>query len=124
MRIGALSALTGLSRDTLRFYEREGLIHSEPSKEPTNTYRHYPDDSAQRLRMITDARDAGLSIADLKTLLDFMETGDLGAFDLDAYLDDRIAKLEHVIATAERTLAVLSGTRDAIRMTADVYIPD
>lgn len=124
MRIGALSALTGLSRDTLRFYEREGLIHSAPSREPTNTYRDYPEDTAQRLRMITDARDAGLSIADLKTLLDCMEHGDIGSFDLDAYLDERIAQLEHVIATAKRTLSVLTGTRDAIRMTTQAHIPD
>lgn len=124
MRIGALSALTGLSRDTLRFYEREGLINSFPSTETTNTYRDYPDDTAQRLRMITDARDAGISIADLRTLLDCMEHGDIGSFDLDGYLDERIAQLEHVIATANRTLAVLSGTRDAIRMTTQVHLPD
>lgn len=124
MRIGALSALTGLSRDTLRFYEREGLISSTASDEPTNTYRNYPDDTAQRLRMITDARDAGLSVADLRTLLNFMETGDLGAFDLEAFLDERIAQLDHVINTAQRTRAMLSATRSAIEMTTQVHVPD
>jgi DNA-binding transcriptional MerR regulator len=124
MRIGALSALTGLSRDTLRFYEKQGLIRSLPSSEPSNSYRNYPDDSAERLRMITDARDAGLSIADLKTLLDCMESGDLGAFDLDAFLDERIAQLEHVIATAQRTLEMLRGTQDAITMYDHIHIPE
>lgn len=124
MRIGALSALTGLSRDTLRFYERQGLIQSLPSAEPSNTYRDYPDETAERLRMITDARDAGLSIADLKTLLDWMETGDLGTFDLEAFLDSRIAQLDHVIATACRTRDMLQNTRDAVQMTTEVHIPD
>lgn len=124
MRIGALSALTGLSRDTLRFYERQGLIQSLPSAEPSNTYRDYPDETAERLRMITDARDAGLSIADLKTLLDWMETGDLGTFDLEAFLDSRIAQLDHVIATACRTRDMLQNTRDAVQMTTEVHVPD
>ncbi len=123
MRIGALSALTGLSRDTLRFYEKQGLIRSQPSSEPSNTYRDYPEDTAERLRMITDARDAGLSIADLKKLLDCMESGDLGAFDLDAFLDERIAQLEHVIATAQRTLDMLNGTRAAVAMSDQIHIP-
>ncbi len=124
MRIGALSALTGLSRDTLRFYEKQGLIRSRPSAEPSNTYRDYPEETAERLRMISDARDAGLSISDLKTLLDWMETGDLGAFDLDAFLDERITQLEHVIATAQRTLDILNGTRAAITMSDQIHIPE
>lgn len=124
MRIGALSALTGLSRDTLRFYERQGLIRSLPSAELSNTYRNYPDETAERLRMITDARDAGLSVADLKTLLDWMETGDLDDFDLEAFLDARLAQLDHVIATAERTRAMLQATRDAVQITEEVHIPD
>ncbi|WP_342077093.1 MerR family transcriptional regulator [Yoonia sp. SS1-5] len=119
MRIGALSALTGLSRDTLRYYERQGLIRSNPSDEPSNTYRDYPDDTAERLRMITDARDAGLSIADLKTLLDCMEHGELGAFDLDDFLETRIRHLDHIIATAERTRDVLLATKAAISPHAD-----
>ena len=124
MRIGALSALTGLSRDTLRFYERQGLIRSSASSEPSNSYRDYPPETAERLRMITDARDAGLSIADLKMLLNWMETGDLAAFDLEAFLDARIAQLDHVIATAHRTRDLLQNTRDAVQMSDIVHIPD
>ncbi len=124
MRIGALSALTGLSRDTLRFYEKQGLIRSLPSSEPSNSYRNYPEDSSERLRMITDARAAGLSIGDLKTLLNCMESGDLSTFDLDAFLDERIAHLEHVIATAQRTLGMLRDTRSAITMSDQLHIPE
>ena len=116
MRIGALSALTGLSRDTLRFYEKHGLITSAPSAEASNTYRDYPEDTAERLRMITDARDAGISLADIATLLSVMENGTPEDFELDAFLETRIAHLTDVIDKARKTRSILSATLAAIQM--------
>lgn len=114
MRIGALSALTGLSRDTIRFYERQGLIASAPTTDPANTYRHYGDELPERLRMISDARDAGMSVADLKFLINYMEHGDLGALDINDFLADKIRQVEHSIRVSRKFLTVLKSTRQAL----------
>ncbi len=45
LRIGEISRRSGLPRDTIRYYEREGLISSEPSTEPSNSYRSYTEDA-------------------------------------------------------------------------------
>lgn len=68
MRIGELADRAGLSRDTIRFYERNGLVHSTPGKSATNNYRDYPEDNLVWLRFVTGAREAGLSIADLRDI--------------------------------------------------------
>ncbi len=121
MRIGALAKATGLSRDTIRFYERHGLISSAPSTSETNSYRNYPDDSVERLQMITDARDAGLSVADLSLLLDAVEHGGQPDFDFEDFLKTRIAQLDHVIATAKKTREMLRLTQKAITVSEIDY---
>ena len=114
MRIGELAKRTGLSRDTIRFYEREGLIASEAPVEATNSYRDYPEALVERLKMIMEARDAGFSVSELAELVAFMAAAGTGGFDADDYLDEKIAKLKHTIAQAEKLLAVLQQTKDAL----------
>lgn len=121
MRIGALAKATDLSRDTIRFYERHGLISSAPSTSETNSYRNYPDDSVERLQMITDARDAGLSVADLSLLLDAVEHGGQPDFDFEEFIKTRIAQLDHVIATARKTRNMLRLTQKAIKVSETDY---
>ncbi|MEE9426645.1 MAG: MerR family transcriptional regulator [Paracoccaceae bacterium] len=124
MRIGALSALTGLSRDTIRFYERQGLIASAAATGKANTYRHYGDDLPERLRMITDARSAGMSVADLKLLLTFMESGDPGAININEFLDQRISQVEDTIRQSRKLLKTLKLTRAALVVPMDAYSED
>ncbi len=69
MRIGELSERSGISRDTIRFYERNGLISSESGGSDTNNYRNYPDDNLVKLGFYTKARSAGISIADLRDIM-------------------------------------------------------
>jgi DNA-binding transcriptional MerR regulator len=116
MRIGALANKTGLSRDTIRFYERHKLIASAPSQDPKNTYRDYPDDLVERLAMIVEAREAGLSIADLQLLIGHLEgnLGGDGSFDVDIFLDEKIAEVQRTIRQARSFLKILHTTRQSL----------
>lgn len=69
MKIGELSEKSGLSRDTIRLYEKNGLISSSASQSETNNYRDYSDDVLLQLKFVSSARDAGISIADLRELM-------------------------------------------------------
>ena len=129
MRIGALAKQSGLSRDTIRFYERSGLIQSAPSTCETNNYRQYPDDTVERLKMITEARDAGLSVVDLCTLLQAVEHGTDPDFDFERFLNSRITELENVIRKARKTRDMLRSVKKAIQVSDEDYaiakdIPD
>ncbi len=115
MRIGELSKHSGLSRDTIRFYEKERLIHSAPSTTQQNSYRDYPELLLERLQIITEAREAGMSIADLYILLTYMEYGSLEQLDMEEFLTDRIAKVEHSIRRSRRFLRTLKVTQTALK---------
>ena len=114
MRIGELARRSGLSRDTLRFYERQGLIRSGPGPDNTNSYRDYPEDALITLEQIADAQAAGISIAELVMLLGQLDAADPDSFDGEAFLQDRIDEVEARIARAERFLDSLKQAKAAL----------
>jgi MerR family Zn(II)-responsive transcriptional regulator of zntA len=67
LTIGKLAAAAGVRSDTLRYYEREGLI--EPAGKSPAGYRLYDQDSARRLRFIKQAQHCGFTLAEIRELL-------------------------------------------------------
>lgn len=67
LTIGKLGVLTGVSADTLRFYEREGLI--APTAKSASGYRLYDKDAVVRLRFIKQARECGFTLHEIQQLL-------------------------------------------------------
>ena len=65
--IGKLARIADVSSDTLRYYEREGLI--EPAGKSLAGYRLYDQDSARRLRFIKQAQHCGFTLAEIRELL-------------------------------------------------------
>ncbi len=114
MRIGELSRRSGLSRDTLRYYERQGLIRSEPGPEASNSYRDYPEDAVLTLDVIADAQAAGMTIADISMLLGQLDAADVEDFDGEAFLQERIQEVEARIERSQRFLASLRAAKDAL----------
>jgi len=62
MRIGQLSAATGVSRDTLRFYEEQGLIRARRLE---NGYRDYPEEVQELVKYIKTAQKLGFSLSEV-----------------------------------------------------------
>lgn len=114
MKIGELSERTGLSRDTIRFYEREGLICSLPSESKTNNYRDYPEDVVEKLGFVVRGRAAGMTVADMRELRDAVEA----AVDKTEALEIVNSKITALREAQERTaklidfLQMLSGKID------------
>lgn len=63
MQIGELACATGLSRDTLRFYEKRGLLRS---RRLANGYRDYPADAVQWLCYLRAAQALGFTLAEIE----------------------------------------------------------
>lgn len=73
MRIGEVATATGVTTKTLRYYEDIGLL--PPPARQANGYRNYSPDTRTRVEFITRGRKAGLSLANLRVLLDLRDTG-------------------------------------------------
>ncbi|WP_405164512.1 MerR family transcriptional regulator [Nocardia sp. NBC_01499] len=104
MRIGELSKRTGVSPRSLRYYEEQGLLTSSRSDAGQ---RHYSDTAVERVSLIQQLFDAGLSSRVITTVLPCVDTpGDSGevelAFATMTRERDRIdADIAHLIETRD-----------------------
>lgn len=73
MRIGDLAAVSGLSRDTLRYYERIGLLGTPPRTDAG--YRVYGEQAIKRLKVIRNARRFGFSLAEIRRFMSVRDSG-------------------------------------------------
>lgn len=74
LRIGELAKKLGLNAQTIRYYERIGLL---PEPERTEAgYRLYRDEDLRRLKFVKNARNAGLTLGEIKEVLAFHERGE------------------------------------------------
>ncbi len=68
LTIGKLAQKTGIAVETVRFYERKGLI-ADPPRGPSSGYREYPAETVQRLRFIRRAKELGFTLREVGELL-------------------------------------------------------
>ena len=69
MRIGELSRETGVPVETIRYYEKEGLL--EPPMRLQNNYRSYGDRHLARLRFISHCRKLDMSLEEIREILNY-----------------------------------------------------
>lgn len=65
MLISELSQKTGVSKDTIRFYEKAGLLNSN-NKRGENNYRNYDDEAVSRLEFIKHGKSLGCRLSEIK----------------------------------------------------------
>jgi DNA-binding transcriptional MerR regulator len=95
MRSGQLARQTGVSTDTLRHYERLGLLPL-PQRTPGN-YREYPPTSPQRVELIRRALTIGFSLPELKTILAVRDKGGAPCRHVRDLLRSKIHNLDQQI---------------------------
>jgi DNA-binding transcriptional MerR regulator len=89
--VSALAGRVGLSADTVRYYERMGLL-PEPARSAAG-YRLYDEAAVERLRLIGGARRAGLRLRDIGELLDVVDQGGCPCGHTDDLLRQRLAEI-------------------------------
>ncbi len=107
MKIGELSKKTGVSIDTVRYYEQRGLI--PPAVRTQSGYRQYSGDDITRLNFIVQAKELGFTLEEISQLLAINSMGQTCsevkavAQAKAAEIETRIHKLTHMLQTL-RTL--------------------
>ena len=110
LRIGDLATATGTKVETIRYYERAGLLPA-PGRTPGN-YRAYGPAHLNRLSFVRRARDLGFSLEQVRELLDLADDRDRPCEAVDAIAREHLAEVEHKIADLKalhRELAELIG---------------
>ena len=114
MRIGEASKVSGCHIETIRYYERIGLL---PRAMRTGSgYREYTGAEVDRLRFITRSRGLGFSLDEIRSLLDLAEDASLSCADVDriarghlASVQQRMRELRRVSYELKRTINACAG---------------
>src|SRR5215468_5785971 len=100
MRSGQLARQTGVSTDTLRHYERLGLL-AKPQR-TTGNYRNYAPESEHRVALIQRAIGVGFSLSELQPVLAARDRGDTPCQRARTLLDSKIADLDRQLANLQK----------------------
>jgi Cd(II)/Pb(II)-responsive transcriptional regulator len=109
MRIGNLAEATGTAVETIRFYEREGLIPA--AQRADNNYREYTAAHAERLAFIRHCRNLDMTLDEIRSLLRFKDSPSEDCGQVNALLDEHIGHVAHRI----RELRALQTQLKALR---------
>jgi len=109
MRIGELARTSGTPIETIRFYEREGLLPA-PARSEGN-YRIYDASHAERLNFIRHCRNLDMALDEVRALLGFRDAPQSDCGEVNGLLDEHI---DHV-ARRIRELKVLEKQLRALR---------
>lgn len=102
---GQLAEIAKVNIETLRYYERRGLIPPPPRS--AANYRRYPLDTLQRVRFVKHAQDLGFSLEEIRDLLSLRARRGAGARDMKQRAKEKIDQINRRIQTLERMRAVL-----------------
>lgn len=114
MRIGELCKHADVSRDTVRYYERMGLLDKAPQPNASNTYKHYSAVSLQRIRLITHAKALGFTLAEIADVIHVWDGPEFGAAEKEARIRKKLDELDEKRAALEALRESLTAALDKV----------
>lgn len=115
LTIGQLARHAGVHIETVRYYERRGLIPEPPRRE--SGYRQYVREDVKRLQFIKRAQELGFSLRDIVELLTLRVDPDTTCADVKGRAEGKIADIEDKIRTLRSMQTAL--TRLAVACTGE-----
>lgn len=90
MLIGELVERTGFTKDTIRFYEKKGLINLDRKSRRDNNYKEYSEQVLEKLRLIRKLKDLGFTLNEIDTFLELWRDEDASCKNLKYTLENKI----------------------------------
>ncbi|MEH6531841.1 MAG: Hg(II)-responsive transcriptional regulator [Photobacterium frigidiphilum] len=118
LTIGKLANAAGVNVETIRFYEKKGLL-AQPQK-PTEGFRQYPSEVLQRLRFIKRAQELGFTLDEIINLLTL---GDGDCLEVQSLAKQKLVLVSKKIADLQRLESNLSHLIDQCSSTSDLSCP-
>ncbi len=109
LTIGQVAKRSGIGLETVRFYERQGLVEEPPRTD--SGYRQYPEDVVARIRFIRRAKELGFKLSEISELLSLR-------VDPVSTCSDVRQQTESKIADVEEKIRVLQGIKTALEKLA------
>jgi MerR family copper efflux transcriptional regulator len=110
LTIGQVAKRTGMTVETIRFYEKQGLL-GKPQRSASG-YRQYPESEVKRIRFIQRAKDVGFTLKDIKELLLLRTQPDVSCADIQNKATAKIEDIEQKITDLQRMKNALAQLAD------------
>lgn len=108
MLIGELSIKSGFSKDTIRYYEKFGLITTGRKERRLNNYKEYSEKTLIRLKTIKRMKGYGFTLNDISEMLELIEVEEATCTTLITTASKKISMIEHTINELKNAQKLLS----------------
>ena len=129
MNISQLAKATSVTTDTLRYYEKQGLIEAPLRQE--NGYRAYTEAHIELVRFVRGAQRLGFSLMEIRGVLSQVSAGTFGRNEIEQHLSTKMVQIDtHMrqLKTLKKeliaTFSMLTCAPDKLVSTADSTAPD
>lgn len=110
MLIGQLAQRSGFTRDTIRFYEKHGLIALPRKARRENNYKEYPDEALERLLRIKRIKALGFTLNETQEILELMDMDKATCMHMSAQFSAKTKAIEDKIAELQALKRTLLGS--------------
>lgn len=107
MLIGELSSRSGLSRDTIRFYEKHRLITVGRKERRHNNYKEYSEEILQRLVSIKAIKGLGFTLNEVSEVLNMMDVNEATCNTMYDKIEDKVKRVDQKINELGNVRALL-----------------
>lgn len=105
MKISDLAKSAGVNIETIRYYERLGLITEPPRTE--SGYRIFPSEVIQRIKFIKRSQDLGFTLAEIRSLLTLTDSEDFSCREIQQFASQKLKEIESKIRDLQNIKNVL-----------------
>lgn len=109
--IGQIAQRAGVTKETIRYYEREGLVEEPPRRK--SGYRQYSDEAIERIKFIKRIQELGFSLKEVKQILTMVENDTDSCTNLSQLTRQKMAAIQEKIEHLEKSKAVLKKMTQA-----------
>jgi MerR family Zn(II)-responsive transcriptional regulator of zntA len=115
MQIGELAQRVGVSPDTIRFYEKQGLLDDSLYSRHANNYRMYGEAAVERVLLIKQAKRFGFTLRELRHVGERWQTDHLSHGDKIRILEDKVQQLEQQMQELVHLKSYVEAKLDGLR---------
>jgi len=125
MLIGELSKACGLSRDTIRFYEKHGLIAVGKKERRFNNYKEYSEETLKRLLSIKQFKSFGFTLNEVSELLNMLDMNEATCNNVSHKIDEKMLLINQKIKELKTVRKqLLNGKKNCQDETGTLKTPD
>ncbi len=125
MLIGQLSKACSLTRDTIRFYEKKGLIAVGKKERQFNNYKEYTEETLKRLLTIIKLKRFGFTLNEVSDMLDMSEVNEAPCINMSHKIDEKVLLINQKIEDLKTIRKkLLNGKKNCQDDTGALISPD